>query len=141
MNTKRLLIAVAAAFAFVFVTDFLIHGVWLRPDYAASHSLWRPDPEMESHIPWMMAGQFLAAASFVILWAIGCAERGTVGGACLYGLLMGLFFQADTLILYAVMPLPPELAAKWFVSGLIQTVLLGVVTKFVYKPNPRTGAA
>jgi hypothetical protein len=141
MNIKRLLLAIFAGFVFVFISDFLIHGVWLRADYMASMSLWRPEAEMQSHMPWMMTGQFLAAATFVTLWAMGCAARGSVGGACLYGLLMGIFHQANTLITYSVTPLPPDLATKWFASGLLQAVLFGMLTFFVYKPAPRTGAA
>ena len=29
MNAERLIIAIVAAFAGIWVTDFLIHGVWL----------------------------------------------------------------------------------------------------------------
>ncbi len=96
---------------------------------------------MVDHMSWMMAGQFLAAATFVTLWAIGCAERGGWGLACLFGVLMGLFGQVYTLIMYCVMPLPPELACKWFVSGLAQSVLLGVLTSFTYRPMARSAAA
>ncbi len=31
MNTKRLLLAILAAFVTVWVTSFLIHGVWMLP--------------------------------------------------------------------------------------------------------------
>jgi hypothetical protein len=33
------------------------------------------------------------------------------------------------------MPLPGELAVKCFVAGLVQAVLLGIVTSLVYKPG------
>ena len=137
MNIKRLLPAILIGFVFIFVTDFLIHGLWLRGDYAASRTLWRGEKEMVDHLSWMMTGQFLAAATFVILWAIGCAESGGLRMACAYGLLMGLFGQVYTLIMYSVMPLPFELATKWFISGLAQGVLLGVLTSFTYRPVAR----
>ena len=35
------------------------------------------------------------------------------------------------------MPVPAELAIKWFVAGLVQAVLLGIVTSLVYKPAHR----
>jgi hypothetical protein len=35
-----------------------------------------------------------------------------------------------------IMPMPAELAVKWFFSGLAQAVLLGIVTSLVYKPEP-----
>ena len=36
MNTKRLIIAIVVAFVVLWVTDFLIHGVWMTPDYRAT---------------------------------------------------------------------------------------------------------
>lgn len=136
MNLKRLLLAVVTGFVFIFVSDILVHGVWLVGDYKATMQLWRPDAEMNARMPWMMAGQFLVATAFVVLWAVGFAERAKLSCAVKFGLFMGLFFQGNTLITYVVTPLPGALAAKWFVAGVGQSVLLGLVTFAVYKPLP-----
>jgi hypothetical protein len=133
MNTKRLILAIIAGWAVIFGTDMLIHGLWLGPLYHATQALWRPETEMNTRICWMFAAQFLIAATFVIVWAKGFAGRGAGEGA-IFGLLMGIFQQTWAMILFVVMPLPPELALKWFFGGLVQAVLLGVVTAFVYKP-------
>lgn len=135
MDIKRLLLAILAGFAFILVSDFLIHGVWLVPDYQATASIWRSKPEMQARMPFMTIGQLLAVVCFVLIWARGPAQHSRgLGAAVGYGLLMGLFEQALTLIQYVVSPMPPELAAKWFVSGVIQAMLLGVVTYGTYKP-------
>ncbi len=139
MNTKRLVLAVVVAFIFIFATDFLIHAIWLKPDYDASKELWRPDAEMGARFPWMLAAQLLAAITFVLIWALGFAARGTVALACTYGFLIGLAVQVTTIITYVVSPFPPDLALKWFISGLVQAILLGVITLFVYQPA-RAGA-
>lgn len=136
MNIKRLLLAILVAFIFIFATDFLIHAVWLMPDYNASKELWRPEAEMNARFPWMLIAQLLVAIAFVIIWTMGFATRGSAGPACGYGLLMGLLIQATTLITYVVSPLPPGIALKWFGSGLAQAVLLGLVVYLVYKPSP-----
>ncbi len=134
MNIKRLALAIVAAFIYIFVSDILIHGVWLVDEYKSSMGLWRPETEMQAHMPWMTAGQLLAAVTFVTLWAVGFAARATIRCACLFGLFMGLFHQANTLITFAVQPLPASLATKWFVACTLQAVLLGVVTFLAYKP-------
>ena len=139
MNPKRLVLAIVAVFVGVWVTDFLIHGVWLQNTYKETMSLWRPEAEMKSHFGWLMLGQFLAAATFVVLWAKGFAATACIRCACLYGLFMGLFSQANTLITYAVQPLPPDIAVKWFMAGVAQGVLMGVLVFFVYKPKPDDG--
>ena len=136
MNPKRLLIAIPVAFVFIFASDFLIHGVWLKATYGATAELWRTEADMQAHMGWMMGAQFLAALTFVVLWARGFAERACLKCALMYGLFMGLFNQATTLMTYAVTPVTEEIALKWFFAGLAQAVLLGVVTFFVYRPKP-----
>jgi hypothetical protein len=48
---------------------------------------------------------------------------------------MGLFQQVWAIVDYVVLPMPAELAVKWFLSGLAQAILLGIVTALVYKPS------
>jgi hypothetical protein len=120
MNSKRLALAIVAVFAGVWVTDFLIHGVWLANAYKETMGLWRPEAEMRSHMGWLLLGQFLWAATFVLVWSKGFPATASLGGACLFGLTMGVFFQASTLVAYAVQPLPGHLALKWFVSSVAQ---------------------
>ena len=139
MNPKRIIIAIIAGFIFIFMSDFLIHGLWLKSDYAATASLWRTEAEMTSRMPWMFGGELLGVVTFVMIYAGGFADR-SKGPACgaIFGFFMGLFTQAYTLIMYVVSPMPLSLSVKWFVSGLIQAVLLGVITFLVYKPLPST---
>ena len=134
MNMKRLLLAIVAAFAIVFGTDFLIHGLWLSSDYEATKELWRPESEMNSRFHWMLVAQLIGAATFVIIWAKGFAGR-DIGTGITFGLLMGLAQQVWAIIDHVVMPVPGALAAKWVLAGLIQCVLLGIVTALIYKPK------
>jgi hypothetical protein len=134
MNMKRLIFAIIAGWVVIFGTDFLIHGLWLKPDYDATKAIWRPENEMQAHFCWMLFAQFLCAATFVIIWAKGFAG-GSVGCGAAFGLLMGLFQQVWAIVDYVVLPMPGELAVKWFCSGLVQAILLGIVTALVYKPS------
>jgi hypothetical protein len=135
MNTKRLILAIVVAFVVLWVTDFLIHGVWMMSDYRGTQQLWRTDAEMGSRMSWMLGAQLLFVITFVILWAKGFA-RHTSNIACAigYGFLMGLFSGVWALIMYVVVPMPGSIAAKWFFAGIVQTILLGLVTFWTYKP-------
>jgi len=135
MNIKRLILALLAGWVVICATDFLIHDLWLGPVYEATKSIWRPEGEMHTRICWMFFAQFLIVATFVIVWAKGFAGR-SMGTAVAFGLLMGVFQQTWAIILFVVLPIPAELAVKWFVGGLAQAVLLGVMTALVYKPAP-----
>jgi hypothetical protein len=135
MNIKRLILAIIAGWVMIFATDVLIHDLWLGPVYEATKLLWRPEDEMHTRLCWMFFAQFLVVATFVIVWAKGFAGR-SVGRAVTFGLLMGVFQQTWAIILFVVLPMPAELAVKWFFSGLAQAVLLGIVTSLIYKPEP-----
>ena len=134
MNPKRLTLSIVAVFLGVWMTDFLIHGVWLKSAYERTMSLWRPEADMQAHMAWLMLGQFIFAATFATLWAKGFAATGCFRCACIYGAFMGLASQATTLITYAVQPFPAEIAVKWFLSGVAQGVLMGLLVRAVYRP-------
>lgn len=135
MKAKSLGLAILAVFVGIWFSDFLIHGVWLRADYASSHELWRTEAEMQARIGWLMGGELLAAVTFVLLYARGFTATLGLGGALLYGAGMGFFSQAATLIDYAVLPLPPALAAKWVIAGIAQGLLAGILVFFTYRPR------
>ncbi len=134
MNIQRLLLTVVVAFVFIFATDFAIHAIWLKPAYEATKELWRSEAEMGARFPWMLGAQLLVAIVFVTIWALGFAERGGLGLALGYGLLIGVIVQATTIITYVVSPLPADIAVKWIASGLLQSMLLGLIVGLVYKP-------
>ena len=134
MNIKRLIFAIIAAFAVLWVTDFLVHGIWMKPDYLATASLWRPEAEMTSYMSWMLGAQLLSAITFVLIWT-RWADTARLGCAVGYGLLMGLYSGVWAIIMYVVIPMPGSIACKWFFAGIVQSLLIGLVTFFVYKPK------
>jgi hypothetical protein len=134
MNLKRFLLAIAAAFAVTYATDFLVHGVWLRPEYLAAQSLWRPPAEMRTFQPWITVAQLIAIVTFVLLWAKGFAGR-DIGTGIVFGLLVGMSQHVWAIVNYVAMPVPGSLAAKWFVAGVTEGIVLGIVTSLVYKPQ------
>ena len=142
MNMKRLALTTLVVFVGVFITDFLIHSVWLMETYRATASLWRPELEMGQHMGWLLLAQFLWSLAFVTIWARGFAPTAkTPLCAIMYGLFMGVFFESSTLVLYAVQPFPGSLAAKWFFANVAQAVVMGLVTYSIYRPAPAATTA
>ena len=134
MNTKSLFITILAAFVTVWVTDFLIHGLWLAATYKATAELWRPEAEMTARMPFMFLGQFLVATAFTLIFAACVAEKRCLNCTLKYAACIGVLIGAGQIIMYAVAPHPGLLVAKWFCAGLAQTLLLGVVVHKVYRP-------
>ncbi|HEV3408963.1 MAG TPA: hypothetical protein VG095_01615, partial [Chthoniobacterales bacterium] len=77
--------------------------------------------------------QLLTALAFVLVWAKGFAGRDVATGA-LVGVYLGVFQQVWALINYVVLPISQALAVKWFFVGIVQAVVLGIITAAIYKP-------
>ena len=135
MNPKRLILTVVVVFVGFWVTSFLIHGLWLNPIYKETMSLWRSETEMQKHMGWMFLGQFLWSVAFVVIWSKGFPAVNSPGGSCLYGLMMGMFMESNSLIMYSVQPIPGHLIARWVVAGLAQGALMGILVFFVARPK------
>lgn len=134
MNMKRLLLALAVAFVITYASDFLVHGVWLRPDYLAAQSLWRTSTEMRTLEHWVTVAQLISVATFVIIWAKGFAGRHIVMGM-VFGLLMGMSQHVWAIVNYVAMPVPGALAAKWFLAGVAESIVQGTVIALIYQPK------
>jgi len=133
MNVKRLLLAIVAGYVVIFATDWLIHEKWLAPDYAATQQVWRAKEDMASLGLWFLGAQIVTVLTFVLLWT-RWASTAQIGCAIGFGFLIGAFSGAWPMVLYAILPIPGALAAKWFFAGIVQCILLGSVTFYVYKP-------
>ena len=134
MNLKRLLLALVAVYAVTYAADLLVHRVWLRPEYLAAQSLWRPPVEMRTFGLWVILARVIAVSTFVLLWAIGFAGRG-IGPSMVFGLLVGMSQHVWAIVNYVAMPVPGSLAAKWFLAGAVEGIVLGIVASLVYKPK------
>jgi hypothetical protein len=53
---------------------------------------------------------------------------------------MGLFSGVWAIIMYVVVPMPCSIATKWFFAGIVQTILLALVTFWIYKPSVQVTA-
>ena len=52
------------------------------------------------------------------------------------GFLVSLFVGPQVVLYaYATYPIPLDLTLKWYFSGLVMSMLLGVVASLVYKPG------
>lgn len=136
MNTKKLIIAVIAVLVLLEVTNFLINGVFLSSVYMQEEisKVFRPMADMQ-HMMWRMwIADIVWSFFFVFIFIKGYQNKGWMEGAR-YGFYIGLFMNLMASTAQNVFyPVPASLALKWFIFGLIQSVILGIVTAFIYKP-------
>jgi len=118
-------------FVYIFATDFIIHGIFLKDAYAATQSLWRTESEMQSMMTWMFLGQAIIAKYFTILFIKGYEGTGLMEGVR-FGLYIGFFAVGGYCIQFAVSPLPISIFVAWLGLGLLQSVFGGILLSAIY---------
>ena len=131
MNMKKWILASLAVFVVYEALNFLIHSVILMGIYEATAELWRQD--MNSTMWIMYLGDLVKAFLFVLIFTKGIENKGWMEGLR-YGFLIGLYVSIGMAFgTYSWSPIPFSLALQWFIYGVIQLVLCGIVTAVIYK--------
>ncbi len=124
--------AILAVFLGIFITGFFIHHVWLKSNYMATASIWRPEAEMD--FLWLVGGQFVIAAAFTMIWL-----RIAIGGAAMICAVVcffvGLLCAGNLLIVYAVQPIEHHVIMKWIIAGIVQGMVFGIIAFSACKPS------
>lgn len=132
MNTKRFVIASVAVFVFLYLYNWLVHGVLLAPKYEEVAHLFRSQADFMAHMPWMIAGYILMAIAFCRLFIGGYEDRG-IGEGVRFGLWAGLLIGSIDFISYAVQPISLKLGVDEFIAEVVMAVGAGVVAALTYK--------
>lgn len=134
MNIKRFSVAYLAVFGFIFIFDWLFHGLLLADLYRQTGFHWRDQDEMIRMMPWMVTGQGIIALVVCLVFANANKLRNLLEGLKL-GAILSLFFIGDILIRYAAEPLPIGLIKLWIVGMLVEFTVAGIITAAVYRPK------
>ena len=135
---KRCAMTAIAVFVTMAVLEFLIHGVLLKEAYLATASVWRPMEEMHGMM-WLMWVIYLVNALVLPYIYVKGYEAGKspIGQGLRFGLAIGVLLSTGmSLGTYFMIPVPVSLAATWFVAGMIEYAVVGVVIGGLYKPEP-----
>jgi hypothetical protein len=96
----------------------------------------RPESEMNSMMWIYYVVYIIQAFFFTFIFSKGYEGKGIMEGVR-YGLYMGLLMATPMAYAsYAMYPMPYSLALQWFIYGIIQYIILGVIIALVYKNKP-----
>ncbi len=139
---KKLILAIVIAYVVLMGTNYLVHGVWLMPDYDAI-PLSHRSAEGIMHRFWAMAlGQFFFAAMFAYIYTRGREKKEWMPQGIRYGIVMTFMTVVPySLSEYVVYRVPYMLAVKWMVAGGIQLIILGLVVAAICKDGATARAA
>jgi len=113
MNCKRFIIASLAVFV------CLMH-------------VWRSDMMEKMWIMHVLG--FIISFIFVFVFYKGYENKG-IGEGLRFGLIIGLLMNVAMLNQYPIYPISYKLALGWFVFGMIEFVVAGIVAAAIYKPK------
>jgi len=138
MNLKRFIIAFIAIFVGIEILGYVIHSVILMSTYESLKNVWRADMMQKMWI--MHVVNVFMSILFVYIFTKGYENKGLVEGVR-YGLIVGLFMSMPAAFSsYALYPIPYTLALKWFVFGMIEFIIYGLLVAVIYKPKRDTTA-
>jgi hypothetical protein len=136
MKVRKWLISALGAFIVIFVSDMLIHGVWLNEFYRVHSAWWLPVGQMQARIGFMVAGEMALALLMVLIYRQGHeAGKDNLFQGLRFGFLIGLLINLpSSLMLYDIYPYPASLLVAWFVGGVAELTFAGGVIGLLYKP-------
>ncbi len=135
---KKLWIGFIVIFIAMAVLNMIIHGFILSSTYQTDEvsKIMRPASEMNSMMWIYYVVYIIQAFFFTFFFSKGYEGKGIMEGVR-YGLYMGLLMATPMAYAsYAMYPMPYSLALQWFIYGIIQYIILGVIIALVYKNKP-----
>lgn len=127
---KKVLIGWIAVFVWIMVWEMIVNMGLLASEYMATAHLWRPEAEMKIWLFWVV---YIFVAYFLsLLFSKGYEGKGISEGVR-FGLYVGLLMAIPMAYgTYGAMPIPYSLALKWFIYGMIEYVVAGVILAAVF---------
>jgi uncharacterized membrane protein YagU involved in acid resistance len=129
---KKFWIAFVVVFLVMNALNFVVHDLLLGPTYRAEPvvSLFRPEAQQMLWVHFVTA--FVFSFFFTLIFSKGYEGKGIMEGLR-YGVYVGFLVAVPMAYdMFAVLPIPYHLALGWFLYGLAQYTILGVVVAAMY---------
>ncbi len=131
MNITRWFIASIVVFIIIMALEFMYGNVCLKKYYEETSNLWRAQEDVKMWMVWI--ADLIFAFLFCYIYTKGYEGKGWAEGLK-YGLLIGLLMTIPmSMIMYAFSPIPGKLAFYWFLTGMFEYLVCGLVLGLIYK--------
>jgi hypothetical protein len=131
-SMKRIILASIAVFISMQAMDFIVHSMILMKTYESLAHVWRSDMMEKMWI--MYVSSIIFSFLFTYIFTKGYENKGVPEGIR-YGFLIGLFMNVVGMLnQYVVYPLPFSLVIKWFIYGLFEYIIFGIIVSLIYQP-------
>jgi hypothetical protein len=131
---KKLWIGFIAVFVWVFIAEYILNMYIMMPVYQATSSLWRMPEEMKTGVIFIV--QLIYAFFLTLIFSKGYTHKGVLEGIR-YGFYVSMIaVLPGAYMTYATMPVPYSLALGWFLGGLLELIVAGVILALVFGKKP-----
>lgn len=137
---KRAIGAFVVSLVLYTLSNFVIHGILLKPLYEQTPQLLRNPQDGAAHMPFMLLSFVIFSAAFVWIYRQGVDAKGWLGQGIRYGLAIWLIATVSRyLIYYAIQPWSARVVAAQVGLELIATLIVSIVLAGIYrKPSGRS---
>ena len=136
---KKVLIGFVAVYIAMNVMNFLIHGVILASAYEATKNLWRPDMQSLMWVYYVIS--LVSSFFFSFIFSKGYEGKGIAEGAR-YGLYIGIWMSIGMAYgTYGMIAIPYAMAMQWFLYGIVEYVICGIILALVFGKKEAAPAA
>ncbi len=135
---KKLWIGFVLVFVAMEILSFVVDGLLLGAAYM-SVKIWRAD--MASFMWIYHVIMLVGAFFFTFIFSKGFEGKGIPEGIR-YGLYIGIWMSIGMAYgTYAMVDIPYSLALQWFVYGIIEYIIYGIILALVYQSKPKEAPA
>jgi len=128
---KKVWLGALVVFIVLEILMFLVDGVLLGSTYSSIQGVWRTD--MNSKLWIYHVINVFNAFFFTFIFSKGYEKKGIMEGVR-YGFYIGVWLSVGMAYgSYAMIAIPYSLALQWFIYGIIEYVIAGVVLAMVFK--------
>ena len=130
MNRKCIISAVVM-FVMAWALSFVVHGLILGPDYAATPGM-RPPAEAQKIIYWIIIAQAIFGAAFAWVYFQGKEDKPWLAQGIRFGIAVACLTVIPTALIYHVVtPIAFAVVIKQIVLDTIRLVLMGIVLAWI----------
>ena len=126
--TRKCIISAVVMFVMAWALSFVVHGLILGPDYAATPGM-RPPAEAQKIIYWIIIAQAIFGAAFAWVYFQGKEDKPWLAQGIRFGIAVACLTMIPTYLIYHVVtPVPLALAFKQIVLDTIHASTMPIST-------------
>lgn len=125
-------ITALGSFIFIFIFEFVWHGIILIDFYTNTPNLWRSSIDMPYYAKFAFLTQISLAFLLTFIYSQNYHDN-NLATTLKFGFFAGLLIAIVQTAPFAYMPIPGELAFLWFIGSMIQILGVSLIIASILK--------